>query len=193
MRGHPQWTLSVNDTCQKYKKTLSLQMISSSREWWDRVPMKEFPVHCPCWRTPSRKNRRQPQLFLCPLVTLCSHQRKHSRFPIWTFISGTVTTQDRALNPTPCHTCCIAWLFQPLPVLSPVVSSLWSQGSELTSVNSFCIYQKVIEPQNVRAAGRAFSELSPDPLHRLSNPFIIQVNQQTFTEHPLMVRQDARC
>ena len=111
-------------------------------------------------RHAAEKTAGKSQLFLCPLVTLCSHWMQQPPFLIWIFILGT----ELQLTPTPLH--CIA---SPPPACTVSCGHFWQpQGSKLALLNSFCICQRATESQNVRAAGRAFREPSPTPLHCLS-------------------------
>lgn len=123
-------------------------------------------------RNATGKTTGQPQLFLCFLVTPSGHWMQDPHVLIW--ISETEWQLSAGFStPIPLHPHWIAWMHQPLPALSPAVTSWQTQDSELASVNSFCICQKAIESQNVRATGRAFSEPSPIP-SIVSNPFFIQ-------------------
>lgn len=81
-------------------------MIFSSREVWARVLMNEFLFFAHPDRHAPEETTGQPQLFLCPLVTLCSHrmQPPPPHFLIWIFISGTELQLSAGLSiSTPLH------------------------------------------------------------------------------------------
>lgn len=118
--------------------------------------MNEFSVCC-LGRKNSWAVSAVPLPFAYPLRSLDATTSFSDL--IWIFILETeLQVSPKLSTPTPAK-------------LSPAVISWQPQDSELASLNSFCICQRAIESQNVRAAGRAFRELRPTPLPCLSSPF----------------------
>lgn len=111
----------------------------------------------------QNKTAGQPQLFLCPLVTLCGHWMWQPHFLIWIFISGMelgLTAEFSTPAPfTPAALHCSS-----CPSPHCLLRSLPGSRSPLSWLqwNSFCICQRAIESQNVRAE-RTFESQMQSP------------------------------
>lgn len=120
----------------------------------------------------------QPQLFLCPLVTLVVTGGNTPLFCSGAFWKG--QNFNQVLSISLCPTRNIAFLLHPHTHAVSCGHSRQPQDSELVSVNSFCICHRVSECK----AERAWRQPSPAPPHHVFIPFFKQLrNRYTLSTH----------